>query len=271
MSLSGTELTVLLGGIGVIGLLWWFFFGPKEGRIGGVRGERRRRAGGPRHRRHDLRGLRVARREGRAARAGRRPTRPSTCWRTGACSPTTPPRRRRRSIAAAIEKIGFEAAPLTPEHAEDGPCGGRRERWRGAFGRLPCSPCPVLVGAMGRDMGCPCPPWLALAVGAASADHPGAVLGGRAVLPGRVAVPAAARQRHEHADRAGDGHGLPVLAGGRRSARACSARPRTSITRPPTSSSRCCCWAGCWKRGRRAGRARPSRRCSACSPRPRGW
>ena len=28
--MNGAELAILVGGVGVIGLLYWFFFGPKE-------------------------------------------------------------------------------------------------------------------------------------------------------------------------------------------------------------------------------------------------
>lgn len=66
-----------------------------------------------------------------------------------------------QAIATAIEKIGFDAAPLArenakaPEHGADGRALGRRF-WVAALLTVP-----VLVGSMGMDLGLPVPHWLA--------------------------------------------------------------------------------------------------------------
>lgn len=58
--MNGMELAVLIGGAFVIGLLGWFFFGPKEA-ARAASAPQEGGAGGPRPRGHDLRGLRLAR------------------------------------------------------------------------------------------------------------------------------------------------------------------------------------------------------------------
>ncbi len=165
MTLNGMELAVLIGGFGVIGLLSLFFFGPREAasaasapQEGGARADL------------VLGGMTCAACVSRVEKAARRVPGvadaavnllASRGMFTYDPAQTSPP-----AIAAAIEKIGFEAAPLTPDspktdHAAEGRALARRF-WTAAL----LTP-PVVLGAMGGDMGWSLPalllsPWTQL-------------------------------------------------------------------------------------------------------------
>ncbi len=63
-------------------------------------------------------------------------------------------------IAAAIEKIGFEAAPLTPDSPKTDHAAAHRALAQ-RLGAAAVLTLPVVVGAMGGEMGWPVPAWLA--------------------------------------------------------------------------------------------------------------
>jgi len=163
--MNGIELAVLIGGAGVIGLLWWFFFGPKEAA-----------RAAPRPQKGDARadlaitGMTCAACVSRVEKAARRvpgvaDAAVNLLANRGMFSYdpalTSPP-----VIAAAIEKIGFEAAPLTLDSPKtDHAAASRalvRRFWVAALLTLP-----VVTGAMGGEMGLPMPacltsPWTQL-------------------------------------------------------------------------------------------------------------
>ena len=64
------------------------------------------------------------------------------------------------AITAAIEKIGYDAAPLTPETPKADSAAENKELAH-RFGVAALLTLPVLVGAMGREIGLPVPNWLA--------------------------------------------------------------------------------------------------------------
>ena len=158
--MNGVELAVLAGAAGVIGLLYWFFFGPKEAaptvsgpKEGGARADL------------VITGMTCAACVSRVEKAARRVPGvadaavnllASRGMFTYDPARTSPP-----VIAAAIEKIGFEAAPLTPDapktdHAQAARALARRF-WTAAALTLP-----VVTGAMAGEMiGLPVPAWLA--------------------------------------------------------------------------------------------------------------
>ncbi len=157
--MNGVELTVLAGAVGVIGLLYWFFFGPK-GAAPPVAAPQSGDA------RTDLviMGMTCAACVSRVEKAARRVPGvadaavnllASRGMFTYDPALTSPP-----VIAAAIEKIGFEAAPLTQgtpkaDHAEASRALARRF-WTAAALTLP-----VVIGAMGGEMmRLPLPAWL---------------------------------------------------------------------------------------------------------------
>ena len=155
------ELAVLFGGLAVIGALYWFFFGPQEAipnsdggsaALGGARTDLA------------IRGMTCAACVSRVEKAARRV--PGVTEATvnllanqGAFvyDPTlTSP----SAITAAIEKIGYEAAPLTLETPKaDSVTEGQALARR--FGGAALLTLPVLIGAMGMEMGLPLPAWLA--------------------------------------------------------------------------------------------------------------
>ena len=119
-----------------------------------------------------------------------------------------------QAIAAAIEKIGYDAAPLIADKPQQTnyPAEGRslaRRFWVAAILTLP-----VLLGAMGLELGLSIPrglasPWTQLLL-----TTPVLFWAGSRFFPGGVAFPAPAQQRHEHADRPRHRDGLFVFAGG---------------------------------------------------------
>jgi len=159
MILNGIELAVLIGGAGVIGLLWWFFFGPKEAA-----------RAAPRPQKWDARadlaitGMTCAACVSRVEKAARRvpgvaDAAVNLLANRGMFSYdpalTSPP-----VIAAAIEKIGFEAAPLTPDSPKTDHAAAHRALAQ-RLGAAAVLTLPVVVGAMGGEMGWPVPAWLA--------------------------------------------------------------------------------------------------------------
>lgn len=157
--MNGAELAVLIGGVGVIGLLYWFFFGPKE--AGPVASSPQK---GDARADLAISGMTCAACVSRVEKAARRvpgvadaavnllANRGMFTYDPALTSPLV--------IAAAIEKIGYEAAPLTPDtpkadHAKAARALARRF-WAAALLTLP-----VVVGAMGGEMmGLPLPAWL---------------------------------------------------------------------------------------------------------------
>ena len=156
--MNGSELAVLVGGVGVIGLLYWFFFGPREAPPASAAPQK-----GDARADLVITGMTCAACVSRVEKAARRVPGvadaavnllASRGMFTYDAALTSPP-----VIAAAIQKIGFEAAPLTPDapkadHAQAARALARRF-WTAALLTLP-----VVLGAMGRETALPLPAWL---------------------------------------------------------------------------------------------------------------
>lgn len=158
--MSAVEWAVLLGGMVWIGLLAWFFFGVKETK-------RAAPSAAAASARVDLAigGMTCAACVGRVEKAAKRVPGVSDATvnlpaNQGAFA-FDPAQTSPQAIAAAIHKIGFEAAPLAADapgktkHGAEARAPARRF-WTAAVLTLP-----VLLGAMGREMGLPIPDWLA--------------------------------------------------------------------------------------------------------------
>jgi Cu+-exporting ATPase len=153
------EIAVLLGGLLAIGALYVFFFGQKEvlpkatqSALGGARADL------------SISGMTCAACVSRVEKAARRlpgvtdatvnllANQGAFVYDPALTSPS--------AIMAAIEKIGYDAAPLTQETPKADSAAENKALAR-RFGVAALLTLPVLVGAMGREIGLPVPNWLA--------------------------------------------------------------------------------------------------------------